>query len=153
MFARAFFSFFFCSRINYFCIVPGCQKPRFCFFRKRPGHRVNAPGRLWGFYACKIMARKIFFSLFCPSDSFSWPFFSLSLFRNSDPGSHSRRFSSPTHYGPCLAFFSREDLSSFFPRRLALDVSCIIRKKSIVLLKSIIYTGTPEYQVFITRNS
>ena len=39
--------------------------------------------------------------------------------RNSDPGSHSRLFSTPPHYGSCLAFLSREDFSSFFPRRLA----------------------------------
>ena len=39
--------------------------------------------------------------------------------RNSDPGSHSRLFSPPTHYGSCLAFLSRENFSSFFPRRLA----------------------------------
>ena len=33
--------------------------------------------------------------------------------RNSDPGSHSRLFSPPTHYGSCLVFFfSREDFSS-----------------------------------------
>ena len=38
---------------------------------------------------------------------------------NSDPGSHSRLFSPPIHYGSCLAFLSRENFSSFFPRRLA----------------------------------
>ena len=43
---------------------------------------------------------------------------SLSPSRNSDPGSHSRLFSPPAHYGSCIAFFSREDFSSFFPRRL-----------------------------------
>ena len=53
------------------------------------------------------------FSLFF----FSIPFifalsFSLPPCRNSDPGSHSRLFSPPTHYGSCLAFFSREDFSS-----------------------------------------
>ena len=45
--------------------------------------------------------------------------FALPPSRNSDPGSHSRLFSPPTHYGSCLAFLSREDFSSFFPRRLA----------------------------------
>ena len=39
--------------------------------------------------------------------------------RNSDPESHSRLFSPPTHCGSCLAFLKREDFSSFFPRRLA----------------------------------
>ena len=45
--------------------------------------------------------------------------FSLPPARNSDPGSHSRLFSPHTHYRSCLAFLSREDLSCFFPRRLA----------------------------------
>ena len=45
--------------------------------------------------------------------------FSLPPSRNADPGSHNRLFYPPTHYGSCLAFFSREDFSSFFPRRLA----------------------------------
>ena len=40
-----------------------------------------------------------------PSYLLSSPFYSLSPSRNSDPGSHSRLFSPPTHYGPCLAFF------------------------------------------------
>ena len=39
--------------------------------------------------------------------------------RKSDPESHSRLFCPPPYYGSCLAFLSREDLSSFFPRRLA----------------------------------
>ena len=39
--------------------------------------------------------------------------------RNSDPGSHRRLFSPPTHYGSCLAFLSQDDFSSFFHRRLA----------------------------------
>ena len=38
--------------------------------------------------------------------------------RNSDPGSHTRLFS-PSHNASCLAFFSQEDFSSFFPRRFA----------------------------------
>ena len=47
--------------------------------------------------------------------------------RNSDPGSHSRLFSPPTHYGSCLAFFYCENTDSplFFPRRLA-RVECQI---------------------------
>ena len=49
---------------------------------------------------------------------FSIPFiifallYSLPPRRNSDPGSHSRLFSPPTHYGSCVAFF--------FPRRFQL---------------------------------
>ena len=38
---------------------------------------------------------------------------SLPPSRNSDPGSHSRLFSPPTHYGSCLAFISREDITSY----------------------------------------
>ena len=45
--------------------------------------------------------------------------FSLPPSCNSDPGSHSRLFPPPTHYGSCLSFLSRVDFSSFFPRRLA----------------------------------
>ena len=41
--------------------------------------------------------------------------FSFPPSRNTNPGSHSRLFP-PTHYGSCLAFISREDFSSFFPR-------------------------------------
>ena len=40
-----------------------------------------------------------------PSYLLSSPFYSLSPSRNSDPGSHSRLFFPPTHYGSCLAFF------------------------------------------------
>ena len=58
--------------------------------------------------------------LFPPSHLSSSPFFfSLPASRNSDPGSHSRPFSPPPHYGSCLAFLSREHFSSFFPRRPA----------------------------------
>ena len=38
--------------------------------------------------------------------------FSLPPGRNSDPGSHGRLLSPPTHYWSCLAFLSREDFSS-----------------------------------------
>ena len=41
----------------------------------------------------------------------------VSPFLNSDPGSHSKLFSPSTHNGSCLAFFSREDFSSFFDSR------------------------------------
>ena len=47
------------------------------------------------------------------------PFCSLPPSRNSDAGSHSRLFPPPTYCGSSLAFLSREDFSSFFPRRLA----------------------------------
>ena len=59
-----------------------------------------------------------FFRFFCIPSS---PFYSLHPSRNSDPGSHSRLFSPPTQNDSCLALLSREDFSSFFPRRLASD--------------------------------
>ena len=49
-------------------------------------------------------------------------FFSLPPGRSSDPGSHSRPFSPRPYYGSCLAFLSREDFSSSFPRRVASTV-------------------------------
>ena len=52
------------------------------------------------------------FFVFFLSHSLSSPFYSLPPSRNSDPGSHSRLFPPPTHYGSCLAFLSREDFSS-----------------------------------------
>ena len=56
-------------------------------------------------YMCKF-----FFLLF------SIPFMIFALLfspsRNSDPGSHIRLFSPPTHYGSCLAFLSREGFST-----------------------------------------
>ena len=55
-----------------------------------------------------------FFPFFFPSHLLSSPFYSLPPSRNSDPGSHNRLFSPPTHYGSCLAFLSREDFCSFF---------------------------------------
>ena len=49
---------------------------------------------------------------FSSYDLLTPPFFSLPPGRNSDPGSHSRLFFPPTHYGSCLAFLSREYFSS-----------------------------------------
>ena len=65
---------------------------------------------------------------------FSIPFiifallFSLPPSRNSDPGSHSRLFSPPPHYGSCLAFLSQEDFSSFLvdSRRIVLTMSTLV---------------------------
>ena len=54
----------------------------------------------------------VFFFVFFPSHLLSPPFYSLPPNRNSDPGSHSRLFSLPTHYGSCLALFPRKDFSS-----------------------------------------
>ena len=57
-----------------------------------------------------------FFSFF-----FSIPFiifallFSLPPSRNSDPGSHSRLFSTPTRYGSCLGFFIARRFQLFLP--------------------------------------
>ena len=52
-------------------------------------------------------------SVFFASHLISSPFFSLShLLLVSDPGSHSRLFPPPSHYGSCLAFFYREKTSA-----------------------------------------
>ena len=72
--------------------------------------------------SCPILGplSRLFFFFFFPSHVLSSPFlFSLPPSRNTDPGSHSRLFFPPPHYGSCLVFLSREDFSSFFPRRLA----------------------------------
>ena len=45
--------------------------------------------------------------------------FSLPPSRKSDRGSYSRLISPRTHYGSCPAFLSRDDFSSFLPRRRA----------------------------------
>ena len=71
------------------------------------------------------------FFLFFFSVYFLHPFlFSLPPGCNSDSGSGSRLFSPPTHYGSRLALLSRQDFSSFFPRRLALRRLFIIRQYS-----------------------
>ena len=80
-----------------------------------------------------------FFFLFFPMPFIIFALlFSLPPSRNSDPGSHSRLFSPPTHYGSCLAFLSWEDFSSFFPRRLAWMQPNYTRNTTMVC------TGTPE---------
>ena len=59
---------------------------------------------------------------FIISHLLSSPFcFSLPPSRNSDPRPLSRIFSRHPHNGFCLAFLSREDSSSLFPRQLALN--------------------------------
>ena len=60
--------------------------------------------------------------------------FSLPPSRNSDPGSHRRLFSPPTHYGSCLAFLSRENFSSFFPRWLASNCAYHARRSQRLIL-------------------
>ena len=45
-------------------------------------------------------------------------------------GSHKKTLLRPRpHYGACLAFLSREDFSSFFPRRLASNCLFVLRFK------------------------
>ena len=62
-----------------------------------------------------------FFSFFFFLFFFSIPFiifallFSLPPSRNSDPGSHSRLFSTPTRYGSCLGFFIARRFQLFLP--------------------------------------
>ena len=61
-----------------------------------------------------ILYAKILFFFF-PSHLLSSPFYlyPFPLSRNSDdPGSHSKLFSPPTHYGSCLSFFYRENISA-----------------------------------------
>ena len=50
-----------------------------------------------------------------PSHLLSSPLYSLPPSRNSDPGSHSRLFSPPTHYGSCLAFVIATRFQLFLP--------------------------------------
>ena len=74
-----------------------------------------------GLVYTKYEVHFISFLFFFPSHLLSSPFYSLSLLIVTQIRGHirSRLFSPATHYGSCLAFLSREDLSSFFPRRLA----------------------------------
>ena len=51
---------------------------------------------------------------FIPFIIFALPF-SRPPSRNSDPGSHSKHFSTPTHYGSCLAFFVARRFQLFLP--------------------------------------
>ena len=58
--------------------------------------------------------KSLIFSFIFPSHLLrvlSSPFYSLPPSRDSDPGSHSRLFSLPTHYGSCLEFH-REKISA-----------------------------------------
>ena len=76
------------------------------------------PHRLVGCTVC----RSWFVFFFCfPSRLLSSPFCPLSLLVVTQIRGHTAGSSPPlpTHYGSCLAFLSREDFSSFFPRRLA----------------------------------
>ena len=88
------------------------------FVLRKPGSRINTSE------TDTFQHSLLFFSFFFPSHLFSSPFYSLSLLVVTQigvPGFHSRLFFPPTHCGSCLAFFSREEFSSFFPRRLASD--------------------------------
>ena len=89
----------------------------------------HKPSYLWYYYNYRINSTFLFTSKYIifPSHLLCLSFFfSLPPSRNSDPGSHSRLFSPPLHYGSCLAFLSREDFSSFFPRRLASNLVPLI---------------------------
>ena len=108
-------------------VVPHVARlSRLCRGRPRQCSRRLPAGRALFVFLVKIsnclFVRFLFFCFF-----FSNPLIIFALVfslppinsRNSDPGSHSRLFSPPTQYGSCLAFLSRQDFSSFFPRRLA----------------------------------
>ena len=86
------------------------------------------PGRIGTKHWCHVITQKysvvyshtrFLFFFYFPSHLLCSPFYSLPPSRNSDPGSRDRLFFPPTHCGSCLAFSSREDFSSLFPRRLA----------------------------------
>ena len=70
-----------------------------------------------------------FFFFFFSIPCIVLPFCSLPPSRNSDPGSHSRLFSPPTHYGSCLAFFFREKILAF---------SSLVDSRRIVLTHAIL---------------
>ena len=84
--------------------------------RFRFGHRLFHPVYFLWLLRC-LLGFEVFISPI-PLIVLALPF-SLPPSRNSDPGSHSRLFSPPTHYVSCFAFVSREYFISFFPRRLA----------------------------------
>ena len=48
--------------------------------------------------------------------------FSLPPSRNSDPGSHGRLFSPPTHYGSCIAFFIARRFQLFLPSSIRVEL-------------------------------
>ena len=72
------------------------------------------------FVSCMCWSQPFCF-LFHPIDILRPSFLTQSFSRNSYPGSHVAGSSppSPHHCGSCLEFLTREDDSSFFPRRLA----------------------------------
>ena len=82
------------------------------------------PGRIGTKHWCHVITQKysvvyshtrFLFFFYFPSHLLCSPFYSLPPSRNSDPGSHNRLFSPPTHYGSCLAylvFCFREKISA-----------------------------------------
>ena len=79
-------------------------------------------GWIWGWLGCFGLCGVNF------SSFFSIPFiilallFSLPPSCNSDPGSHSRLFSPPTHYGSCLAFFFARRFHLFLPSSIRVEL-------------------------------
>ena len=65
---------------------------------------------------------------FFPSHLLSSPFYSLPPSRNSDPGSHSRLFSPPTHYGSYLASFFARRFQLFLPSSTRVEL-CLPRAR------------------------
>ena len=59
--------------------------------------------------------------------------------RNSDPGSHSRLFSPPTHYGSCLGFLSRGDFSSFLVDSRRFVLTHARRSQQLILFSSFFF--------------
>ena len=87
----------------------------------------------------RMYVGSVIFILFFPSHLLSSPFYSLPPSRNSDPGSHSRLFSPPTHYGSCLGFLSRGDFSSFLVDSRRFVLTHARRSQQLILFSSFFF--------------
>ena len=77
--------------------------------------------------------------------------FSLPPSRNSHLGSHNRLFSPAPHCGSCLAFLSREDFSSFFPRRLASN--CAYPRQALSAVDPFLFLQIRTFEISPRRDS
>ena len=128
--------------VNMICVTFAL---RFCTrysfrFRLPTGACPGSRTRLWQWillhYCDNKTEQKKRFTLqvFIPCTSIIFALlFSLPPSRNSDPGSHSRLFSPPTHYGSCLAFLPREDFS-FLPSLTRVVLTHARRSQQLILL-------------------
>ena len=89
-------------------------------FQSHCFHRAWPPPLSWRKSALRFISGCVTFC-FLLFSFFSIPLnifallFSLPPSRNSDPGSHGRLFSPPTHYDSCLAFFIARRFQLFLP--------------------------------------